>query len=212
MSVVLLVRHGQASFGDSDYDRLSPLGLAQSRRLGEVLGPRLPGSFMMLTGTHRRHIETAQSFLSAPRIEAPIRAVAGFDEFDHRELLGRAPSALDIDVLLAGAVARWTGGLFDAEYHEPWPTFRARCTAAVEDLTRTRGRASTTIVFTSAGPIAAICQRLLDLPDASVPRLMATLVNCGITKLVFGGSGLRLSTLNDHSHFEGESRALVSYR
>jgi broad specificity phosphatase PhoE len=166
----------------------------------------------MLAGTHRRHIETAQSFLSAARIEAPLGAVAGFDEFDHRELLHRAPPALDINVLLAGAVARWTGGLFDAEYREPWPTFRTRCTAAVEDLTRTRGRASTTIVFTSAGPIAAICQWLLELPDAGVPRLMASLVNCGITKLVFGSLGLRLSTLNDHSHFEGESRALVTYR
>ena len=32
---LLLIRHGQASFGASDYDRLSPLGQRQSRLLGE---------------------------------------------------------------------------------------------------------------------------------------------------------------------------------
>ena len=35
MSRLFLVRHGQASFLSDDYDRLSPLGLEQSRRLGQ---------------------------------------------------------------------------------------------------------------------------------------------------------------------------------
>jgi broad specificity phosphatase PhoE len=212
MSVVLLIRHGQASFGEPDYDRLTPLGVSQARRLGEALSPRLPGALTLLTGTQRRHAETAQAFSSAAGIETPATAVAGFDEFDHRELLTLAPAADDINALLSAAVGRWIGGLFDAEYREPWPAFRARCTAAVEDIARTAGRASTTIVFTSAGPIAAVSQALLDLPDAAVPRLMAAFVNCGITKLVFGSAGLRLSTLNDHAHFEGECRRLLTYR
>ena len=35
MSMLHLVRHGQASFGADDYDKLSELGWQQSRRLGE---------------------------------------------------------------------------------------------------------------------------------------------------------------------------------
>ncbi|HUT53824.1 MAG TPA: histidine phosphatase family protein [bacterium] len=35
MSTLYLVRHGQASFGQADYDRLSELGQRQSRALGE---------------------------------------------------------------------------------------------------------------------------------------------------------------------------------
>ena len=35
MGTLYLVRHGQASFGSDDYDRLSPLGQRQSLRLGE---------------------------------------------------------------------------------------------------------------------------------------------------------------------------------
>ena len=37
MSVLYLVRHGQASFGTDDYDRLSDLGKAQSRTTGRFL-------------------------------------------------------------------------------------------------------------------------------------------------------------------------------
>ena len=34
---LLLVRHGQASFGAADYDQLSGRGVEQSRRLGDWL-------------------------------------------------------------------------------------------------------------------------------------------------------------------------------
>jgi len=37
MGVVLLVRHGQASFGADDYDVLSETGIEQSRMLGRAL-------------------------------------------------------------------------------------------------------------------------------------------------------------------------------
>ncbi len=37
-------------------------------------------------------------------------------------------------------------------------------------------------------------------------------VNCGITKLVHGRSGTSLVTYNDHAHFEGEHRELLTYR
>ena len=40
MSVILLVRHGQASFGAADYDNLSPTGHEQSRVLGAALAAR----------------------------------------------------------------------------------------------------------------------------------------------------------------------------
>ena len=35
MSVLTLVRHGQASFFAADYDRLSPAGEGQARHLGD---------------------------------------------------------------------------------------------------------------------------------------------------------------------------------
>jgi broad specificity phosphatase PhoE len=40
VGVILLVRHGQASFGGADYDVLSPSGERQARRLGAALAAR----------------------------------------------------------------------------------------------------------------------------------------------------------------------------
>ncbi len=40
VSRILLVRHGQASWGADDYDQLSPLGDEQSRVLGAALAAR----------------------------------------------------------------------------------------------------------------------------------------------------------------------------
>jgi len=37
MSEIFFVRHGQASFGSDDYDRLSPLGVRQAKILARYL-------------------------------------------------------------------------------------------------------------------------------------------------------------------------------
>ena len=57
---LLLVRHGQASFGATDYDNLSERGHEQSRRLGEWLlrgGHRFEA---VVVGGMRRHQQTAE--------------------------------------------------------------------------------------------------------------------------------------------------------
>ena len=38
MGVLMLVRHGQASFGSEDYDVLSSRGVRQSRKVAEIAG------------------------------------------------------------------------------------------------------------------------------------------------------------------------------
>ena len=50
MSRILLVRHGQASFGADDYDDLSPTGHEQSRVLGAALSATLAGSIIVWAG------------------------------------------------------------------------------------------------------------------------------------------------------------------
>jgi broad specificity phosphatase PhoE len=221
MGQLILVRHAQAMFAAPDYDQLSVLGREQARVLGAALARRLPQVDAVFTGTQLRHRETAEICLAARQQALAPTALAGFDEFDHRDLAARFLAAGDgaasgpdagADSILAGAVRRWISGACDADYDEPWPAFRTRCIAALDDLARTAPRSTTTLVFTSGGPIAAICQRLLQISDAHVPRLIASLVNCGLSKVVIGASGPRLSTLNDHAHFEGGDQRLITYR
>ena len=58
MSILYLVRHGQASFASENYDQLSPLGERQARQLGEhwvALGLRFDRVYI---GPKQRHLQT----------------------------------------------------------------------------------------------------------------------------------------------------------
>jgi broad specificity phosphatase PhoE len=230
MGAVYLVRHGQASFGAADYDELSDVGLEQARVLGEALRTRIPEVDAVFTGTLKRHAQTAEGCLSTMGSSLAPQRMAGFDEFDHKEIIarfeprfadhGRMVEALGgapdprraFQEMFTRAVARWTGGGHDADYTEPWPAFQARCFRALEELIQRSGPGRTVLVFTSGGPITAICQELLQLPVSHAFRLNWTLANCGITKVIYSERGRYLSTLNEHGHFEGARRALITYR
>jgi broad specificity phosphatase PhoE len=67
-------------------------------------------------------------------------------------------------------------------------------------------------VFTSGGPITAICQNLLQVPDSPAQRMNWTMANCGVTKVIYGERSRYLSTLNEHAHFEGAHSKLITYR
>ena len=71
MSAIYLVRHGQASFGAENYDRLSETGHAQARIVGEALRSRLPSIDAVFTGTMVRHRETAEGCLAAMKQGMP---------------------------------------------------------------------------------------------------------------------------------------------
>ena len=89
MGVVYLVRHGQASFGAADYDQLSELGVTQAKVLGEALRTRLPRADSVVTGTMARHRQTADACLSALGVAVPHQRMAGFNEYDHEEIIVR---------------------------------------------------------------------------------------------------------------------------
>ncbi|HEX4456828.1 MAG TPA: histidine phosphatase family protein, partial [Polyangia bacterium] len=68
------------------------------------------------------------------------------------------------------------------------------------------------LVFTSGGPISAVAGRLLQVPSPLQLALGWTLANGGVTKLLTGRDGVKLSTLNEHSHLEGQDAQLITYR
>jgi broad specificity phosphatase PhoE len=230
MGAVYLVRHGQASFGAADYDKLSELGVEQARVLGGALGARLERVDAVVTGTMLRHRETAAACLGALGLTLEPRQVADFNEFDHEEVVVRhTPRYADKAVLreelaaakdprrafqelFTQAVARWVAGGHDAEYRESWAAFKARSLKALDALVASLGPSKTALVFTSGGPITAVAQELLGIPDAHAFRMNWTLANCGVTKVIYSERGRYLSTLNEHAHFEGAHRALLTYR
>lgn len=217
MGVVILVRHGQASFGADDYDVLSDTGWDQGRLLGDWLRKRADEPAVVVRGSMRRHRETCEAIRhSAVGWPEPV-VDAGWDEFDHLGVVAAYPDAprdgldnREFQRVFELATARWTAGEHDGEYDEPWSAFRARVTASLEVVCAQVGPGGTAVVVTSGGPIAAACAALTD-PAASDPafgrlwsRFNTTIVNSSFTRVVVGSTGVRLLTFNEHPHLEGE--------
>ena len=87
MSVLLLVRYGQASFGAADYDQLSSLGEEQSRLLGASLAARGVRPDVVLRGSMKRHRQTATAAVAGAGWSTDVVEDDGWDEFDHLSTL-----------------------------------------------------------------------------------------------------------------------------
>ncbi len=235
MGQILLVRHAQASCGSTDYDRLSELGVEQARLLGEWITNRGRRIDLAVSGSLKRHRETAQACVAvlpaALKPAGACRPEPGFDEYDADQILARhRPELADPETLqrylvedgasrrtfhrlFSAAMERWMGGDHDAEYRESWTSFCGRCVAALGRLIAEAGPSRTSIVFTSGGPIAAICQYLLELPDHRAFDLNVSLVNGGVTALLYQPGRIGVSYVNNFAYLEqtGDAR-VVTYR
>jgi broad specificity phosphatase PhoE len=226
MGLVLLVRHGQASFGADDYDVLSEAGHRQGAVLGEWLAATGLRPTAVVHGAMRRQRDTATGLIEGAGWAVAPYLDEGWNEFDHLGVISRSPDLAEVPRLASpgtagrrafqqafeDATARWSGGAFDHEYDETWPDFVDRVATA---LARACDRDGDTVVVTSGGPIAAACATLVD-PDASpaeLPRLWnhfnTVTVNSGVTRVLVGSTGRRLLTFNEHGHLP---RELVTYR
>ncbi len=86
---MLLIRHGQASFGAADYDVLSPRGIEQSRVLGAWLAARGERIDAVYSGPRKRQIDTARHIASAAGDAGmALPAVTTIDELDEFPAIG----------------------------------------------------------------------------------------------------------------------------
>jgi broad specificity phosphatase PhoE len=216
VGVLLLVRHGQASFGADDYDVLSPRGAEQARALAARLAPVQDGVRRVVSGGLQRQRSTATELLGAwGRDPAQLEVDARWDEYDAVDVLTGVPVPPErptdgraFQQLLDEGLARWTSGAHDTDYRETWPAFSGRVRAALQDACAGAG---TTVVVASAGSVAAACAALLDAPPPVWAALARTAVNAAVTKVVTGRSCTSLVSVNDHAHLEARPD-LVTYR
>ncbi len=226
MGRMLLVRHGQASFGTDDYDRLSPVGHQQARRLGEWLVEQgVPAPGVVLTGGLRRQVETADGLLEGSGWSGARRVDPAWDEFDAGGVMAALPGFAQrvgelgeragFQRLYVEATERWTAGVDDGDYTETWTGFRARVAGALARAVEAAGEGDV-LVVSSGGPITLVVAELTLASatgaDAALPGVWGTLsaayVNTGLSSLLLGRTGPRLSTFNEHTHLAGD----VTYR
>src|SRR3954468_5520315 len=183
MSILTLVRHGQASYMAENYDKLSPLGELQSRKLGEFWLKQGVTFDRVFQGPAQRHIRTAQIVAEVYRnAGAPwpkATTVEDLDEFDAAALLrvlmpmlvamhepvremndayqqgASSPEAGILLERLFEEVARhWSLGTADAPDIESWSEFSARICRGIQLVRGATPKSSRSVVFTSGGPIA----------------------------------------------------------
>jgi broad specificity phosphatase PhoE len=205
---ILLVRHGQASWGAADYDVLSPLGERQAAALGACLAG-VPVQ-AVVHGAMRRQRETAEQLVQASGWAVAPSVDERWDEMDHQGVLDAHPPEFDgepddrqFQAWFEKATARWLSGDHDGEYAEPWTAFRERVLAGFEAFGD-----GTTVVVTSAGPVSVVVAHLLESP-AAYRRIAPVVVNASVTKVVVGRRGRTLVSFNEHGHLPGE---LLTYR
>lgn len=219
MGLILLVRHGQASFGTADYDVLSPLGERQSRCLGAALAGRGVRPASVVSGSLRRQRDSAVLLAEQASWNLEPSVDAGWNEFEHLGLAahsGAGHEPLDReafqDVLEAG-MRRWAGdpGAPPAGegVSESFADFTARTESALRAAAAAQPRGTTTLVATSGGVIGLIAATLLGAGVEQWIRLNRVCVNTGVTTLVTGRRGISLVSFNDHSHLSAPE---ISYR
>jgi broad specificity phosphatase PhoE len=221
MSVLLLVRHGQASWGAADYDRLSGLGEQQASVLGRALRERGTRPDVLVHGRMTRQRETAR-LLGEAAGWSDWSEDDAWDEMNHEEVLqrqrrhhtfaGDSPTRAEFQAWFEAATDRWTAGGHDHEYTESFPAFGDRVLAALDGLTGRLDAGATAVVVTSGGPIARITAELLGGGADLHRRIAPVVVNASVTKLVVGQRGITLVSFNDHSHLELSGAQLLTYR
>jgi broad specificity phosphatase PhoE len=217
--VLLLVRHGQASWGSADYDRLSDLGHRQSAALGESLASRGVKPDLVVRGAMRRHRETTEAAVAAAGWRDDVVEDGDWDEFDHLATLDgsvlfehRDDEPYDERVRrFHTTIERWSSGEHDPDYRESFPAFQARVAAAFDRTLERLGPKETAVVFTSGGPVSWLAATLVDGGAPAWRRLSRVVVNSSVTKVHSGRWGTNLVSFNDHSHLEADPD-LLSYR
>lgn len=216
MGRLFLVRHGQASFGSDDYDRLSDLGARQCRRLGEhwrARGQRFEATF---TGTLRRHRESLDALAEGLGGLADATALPGMNEYDaealvraiHPQPLPRPTSPELVRQhfrLLKDALTQWMEGRSQPAGMPSWREFSAGVADAL-DRVRTQ-HSGDVLIVSSGGPISTAVAQVLEAPAAAVVELNLRMRNSAVTEFAYTPKRHALVTFNTLPHLEAEGLA-----
>jgi broad specificity phosphatase PhoE len=236
MSMIYMIRHGQASFGKDNYDRLSTLGKRQSRILAQHL---LATGFYpdaVYLGSMVRHKETADMFLTAYRAEGTnlpeFEQFSGFDEYDtnsivaaifpamaaqdetlQEDLRSMYTSDLSFKRVFEGSMLRWVTGRFDTPGIETWEALKARVAGSLRLIMDRHRRGRTIAVFTSGGPIAASLAHVLGISGERAMYLNWQLLNTSISRFMYNDQRITLAGFNIITHLElAGDQTLMTYR
>lgn len=209
MGEIIMVRHGQANTGaasEADYDKLSDLGHQQANWLGDWLRQHEAPFDLTLSGTMRRHRETADS--------------AGFplDQKDNRlNELDYFALARDIEIThglpmpanqqdfaehIPQTFAAWHAA--EITGNEPFADFESRIRTVLDEAATPGKRV---LCFTSGGVIAMALRLALGLDAQRLAQVLLPIYNSSIHRFRVLETGTFLSSFNAIPHLDPTERA-----
>lgn len=222
MSELYLIRHGQASFGSANYDRLSDLGYQQSVWLGEYFRERDIHPDRLLLGSLERHRQTAEGICEGLGRTLDLEIHEGFNELDFHQLTElyslQNPSLPAIDATdikqffgrLRPAMQSWISG----ELQQPPESWQQFCQRVNDALDRARdGGANRQIVLavSSGGAIATALMQLMGFGGDTMIDINLQARNTGFTHCFFNAKKTYVTGFNAIPHLDQlERRAQIT--
>jgi broad specificity phosphatase PhoE len=234
VSELILVRHGQASFGADSYDKLSPVGERQVSILAQhwqLMGEQFEVAY---SGTLLRQQQTADALLGLVS-SSGIVIHPGLNEYNGEPLLRiylrdhahREGFTADLQLplrdrktfqlVLEAATLHWINGSLqpstdDVDF-ESWKDFQTRVHGTLDELMRMHSGGARVLVSTSGGVIALALQRALNLPDNQAIATNWMVNNSSVTRLVYGRGKVSLGCFNALPHLQTPHlKDLITFR
>ncbi len=235
MATIYLIRHGQASFGAADYDKLSELGSRQAVVTGEYFRDAGVHFDAVYSGDLSRQRETARLVLTSQLKAVPHRIDPRFNEIQNEaQLKYLIPEVIKIDPKIQALVEKGLSSskdyqkVIDAVFNfwvspackdsriQSWAEFSGGARQAIADVIQDQGGGKTVGIFTSGGALATIVAQVLGLGGEQTYQFYEPVLNCSVTQLFYSKSKISLSYFNDSSFLQimGKQRGeeLLSYR
>ena len=236
MSTLFLIRHGQASFGKGDYDKLSKKGVIQSRIVAGHLLSTGAEFDVIYTGTMLRHRETCKEYVSALKergIAAPeIISTPDLNEYDSKKILTAiVPELVSEDdswkehldkiftekksfqLLFEKVMERWITGAYADTGIPSWNDYLSGVNRSIDEILLNHGIGKKVGIFTSGGTIGAFVKRALGLSDEGALKVTWQIVNSSVTRFKCTTESLMMATFNEHVHLEQcAEKNMITYR
>jgi broad specificity phosphatase PhoE len=216
MAELLLLRHGQASFGASNYDQLSDAGHQQAKWLGEHLNDLDVKIERVVMGSMARHRQTAEYVLSGLQHQPDLEIHPGLNEYNFSGLL--APLQQNFAELwsdtgharrdyyhnMKQALRLWTSGDIPSDGEDSWQAFNQRIQEGFRFAYE--HDAKRTLIVSSGGPIAVLLGQILNLSAIDTCNLSLQVKNTSVSKVLYNRRDFTLDCFNDISHLQTPQR------
>ncbi len=192
MGKLYLVRHGQASFGANNYDRLSPLGEQQSRRLGEHFKEHGIEFEAVYTGTLNRQLQTWEGIADSMGLSNQVLQRPGFDEYDSEAVLAALGHTHVLDRaspdhhrhyfrMLRDGLQQWMAGVVSPRGMPAYVDFVSGVMTPIKHMQQ--AHTGNVLVVSSGGPIATVVSQVLGTTPETGIELNLRMRNTSVTEL-----------------------------